>query len=220
MEQDRLRAVLRLYLVADLTLRPYDLPQVVGSCIGAGVTCVQLRAKDAEPEQILEVAKHLRRICAESSVPFIVNDHLDIALAVGADGVHLGVGDSDPEFARQVGGKDFVIGFSPDTDEQVRRAEARGVSYLGLGPLFGTATKRDAGAALGEKELARRVALSGLPTVAIGGIDSTNAHVALLAGADGVAVVSSVLKASDPEGAAAILRSVVDATNGSAVSER
>lgn len=215
MEQERLRSALRLYLVADLTVRPFDLPEVVETCIGAGVTCVQLRAKDAGPDQILEVARDLRQVCAHSSTPFIVNDHLGVALAVGADGVHLGVNDTAPEIAREWGGDDFVIGFSPEVDEQIRNAEGRGVSYLGIGPVFGTATKGDAGVALGQEELARRVALSQLPTVAIGGIDPTNAYLALLAGVEGVAVVSSILKASDPFTAAATLRSIVDSATSS-----
>lgn len=220
MGQRTLPHALRLYLVADLAIRPFDLPRVVQSCVRAGVTCVQLRAKVADTDRVLEVATALQRICSESSVPFIVNDRIEIALEVGANGVHLGVGDIDSVRARESGGADFIVGFSPETDEQIRKAEARGVSYLGIGPLFGTATKLDAGAALGVRECARRVSLTELPTVAIGGIDSSNAHHARLTGADGVAIVSSILRASDPGKAARTLRSAVDLADESGRQER
>ncbi len=216
MHRDALRDALRLYLVADLAVRPDDLPAVVEACIAAGVTCVQLRAKDAEPDRVVDVARELRRVCSASQSPFIVNDDLDLALAVGADGVHLGVGDTAPEVAREAGGAGFIIGFSPETDEQIRQATGRGVSYLGVGPLFGTATKIDAGAALGHRELARRLSLTELPSVAIGGIDATNAAVAIAAGADGVAVISSILKSGYPARASRELRSVIDAARLSA----
>lgn len=211
-----LRRSLGLYLIADLALWPVDLPHVVRSCIEAGVTCVQLRAKDESPDRTLAVARHLRQTCSSRSVPLIINDLLDIALAIGADGVHLGVDDADPKLARKLGGERFIIGFSPETDEQLRDAEARGVSYLGIGPVFGTATKADAGTALGTDECARRMSLTRLPTVAIGGIDPSNAHLAIGTGADGIAVVSSILKANDPAQAAASLRSIVDSVTTSA----
>lgn len=216
MDQVVLRRSLGLYLVADLSLRPTDLPRVVRSCIDAGVSCIQVRGKNQDPERILAIARALQPMCRSSSVPLIINDHLDIALETGADGVHLGVDDVDPELARKLGGQGFIIGFSPETDEQLRNAGTRGVSYLGIGPLFGTTTKHDAGASLGTEECARRVSLTRLPTVAIGGIDPSNAHLALGTGADGVAVVSSILKADDPAQTAAKLRSVVDAADPSA----
>lgn len=210
MDQVHLRDALRLYLVADLSLCPVGLPDVVRCCIQAGVTCVQLRAKHQRREHVVAVARDLRRICSDWSVPLIINDDLEIALAIGADGVHLGVDDVDPEVARGRGGDDFVIGFSPEMDGQIRNAEAQGVSYLGIGPLFATVTKPDAGSALGVGEFKRRVSLSGLPAVAIGGIAWANARLALDAGADGIAVVSSILGADDPCRASAALRSIVD----------
>lgn len=220
MDRDRLRRSLRLYLVADLSLWPVNLPHLVQSCIEVGVTCVQLRAKTDDPERILAVARNLQRTCSSWSVPVIINDHLDIALATGADGVHLGEDDTDVETARKLGGENFIIGFSPETDEQIRNAEALGVSYLGIGPLFGTATKADAGSPLGTDECTRRMSLTRLPCVAIGRIDSSNARLALSTGADGVAVVSSILRATVPARAAAKLRSVVDSVAPSTRSSR
>jgi len=210
MDQGALRTSLRVYLVADLSLRPVDLPDVVRICIDAGVTCVQLRAKGHEHDRIVIAARALQPICRSASVPLIINDHLDIALSVGADGVHVGVNDADARQARALGGPDLIVGYSPETDQQIRTAEALGVSYLGIGPLFATATKHDAGDQLGTRECARRVALTGLPTVAIGGIDPSNAHLALATGAVGVAVVSAILGADDPGRVTATLRKVVD----------
>lgn len=210
MPRESLRDALGLYLVADLSLRPLDLANVVQACIESGVTCVQLRAKHQPPDRLLPIAQQVRRICAGRSVPLIVNDDLDLALAIHADGVHVGVDDVEPETARSRGGDDFVIGFSPETDEQIRDAETRGVSYLGIGPLFETVTKPDAGAALGVVEFRRRLSLSRLPAVAIGGIVPSNARSALETGAEGIAVVSAILGADDPGHSAAVLRSIVD----------
>lgn len=205
MDQHSLRNILKLYLVADLGIRPRDLVDVVESSIVAGITCVQLRAKHAPPGQVFELATQLQRLCSGHAVPFIVNDFLDVALAVGAAGVHLGVDDADPALARRIGGPDFIVGYSPETDEHITLAEASGVSYLGLGPLFATATKPDAGTALGAVELERRRSLTSLPVVAIGGISPATVDAALSTGADGVAVVSSILNAEDP---ASIVRSL------------
>lgn len=215
MDKPNLRRALSLYLIVDLAIWPGDPEVVVRSSINAGVSCVQLRAKDYPADRILTVARELRQVCSELCVPLIINDHLDIALAIGADGVHLGVDDVDPEHARELAGVHFIIGFSPETDDQVRNAAARGISYLGIGPVFGTASKADAGAALGANECARRLSLTPLPAVAIGGVDSANAHLALGIGADGIAVVSAILTARDPALAAADLRSIVDSARTS-----
>lgn len=220
MDQAALRRSLALYLVADLSMRPTDLPRVVRSCIDAGVTCVQLRAKNHDADRILAMGRSLQPMCSASSVPLIINDDLDTALVIGADGVHLGVDDADPERARELGSQGFIIGFSPETDEQLREAEARGVSYLGIGPLFATATKHDAGTALGLEECARRVSLTRLPAVAIGGINACNASLALGTGVDGVAVVSAILKAGNPAEETAKLRSVIDAVTPQGPSRR
>jgi len=210
MDPTTLRKALKLYLVADLAIRPHDLVEVVDSCIVAGVTCVQLRAKHAVPDRVFEVATALQCICLARQVPLIINDFLDIAVDIGAVGVHLGVEDADPVLARGRGGPGFIVGYSPETDGQVRAAKASGVSYLGIGPLFATATKPDAGAALGIGELRRRRSLTSLPVVAIGGIGPANVDAALSTGADGVAVVSSVLNAEDPASEVKALRSAID----------
>lgn len=167
---------------------------------------VQLRWKRGTDRQIVELGRSLRDICASHRVPFLVNDRIDLALAIAADGVHLGVDDLPLEIARQIAPEPFIIGFSPERDDQIEKAQARGADYLGIGPFARTTTKPDAGHALGAVEFARRRAITELPVVAIGGLEAHNASRPIEAGADGIAVVSAILDAADPEQAAQTLR--------------
>ncbi len=196
---------LRLYLVADPEHVSGDLTIAVRQALAGGVRAVQLRSKTMTDREALALAREIRAACHDAGAVFIVNDRLDIALASGADGVHLGVDDLPVDDARQIAGADFVIGFSPETDEQIRSAGTRGASYLGVGPVFGTATKADAGDALGIDEFARRCSISLVPVVGIGGITLENAKETISAGAAGVAVVSAILGSGDPRGAAEAL---------------
>lgn len=190
---------LRLYLVADPEHARGDFYETVESALRGGVTMVQLRAKHLTDRQLLEHAERLRKQCSVHDAVFIVNDRVDIALASGADGVHLGVDDLPIEQTRRLGGASFLIGFSPETDEQIAHARSRGVDYLGVGPVFGTNSKSDAGDALMMEEFVRRVELGGLPSVGIGGITPGNSRSVLNAGADGIAVISAILGARDPK---------------------
>jgi len=193
-----LRDQLRLYLVFDPDVAVGDPLTIVRAALDAGVTMIQLRAKHRTDREILELAAPLRMACRRHRVPFIMNDRLDLALACDADGVHLGVDDLPLIAARRLGGRDFIVGYSPDTDAQARDAAANGASYLGIGPVYATSTKADAGAALGLDEFARRRALTELPVVGIGGIGTGNAAPVIAAGADGVAVVSAIVRQADP----------------------
>lgn len=197
-----LRSALQLYLVADPEHCQGDLLTSVELAISGGFTMVQLRAKQLSDRELMQLAIDMNALCRRFDVPFLVNDRVDIALAAGADGVHLGVDDLPLESARAVGDEGFVIGYSPDTREQLRSARNRGATYLGIGPVFGTTTKDDAGEALGLDELANRIRLGRLPVVGIGGVTAVNAASVINAGADGVAVVSAVLQADDPAEAA------------------
>lgn len=202
-----MRAVdLSLYLVADPDHCPGDLVTSVQRAISGGVTCVQLRAKSLTDREHLALASRLRAVCTSAGVPFLVNDRLDIAQLSGADGIHLGIDDLPVREVRDHTPQGFVIGFSPATDAQIAASAAEGVDYLGVGPVFGTTTKANAGAALGLDEFARRCALTPLPVVGIGGITTGNAGGVLERGAAGVAVVSAVLGARDPAAAAAAIR--------------
>jgi thiamine-phosphate diphosphorylase len=199
---------LRLYLVLDpAAIGERESVDLVRAVIGAGVTCLQLRWKSAPDREIVDLARALLPVTTAANIPLVVNDRLDIALASGANGVHLGVDDLPLEDARRLAGEDFIIGYSPESDRDLIRS--RGLaSYLGIGPLFDTSTKADAGAALGPNEFSRRRSLSPLPTVAIGGITLANAHHAFESGADGIAVVSAILGANDPVAATADLTRV------------
>lgn len=198
-------ATLHLYLVADPDHCHGDIVETVHRAIAGGVTCVQLRVKSLTDREQLALARRLKSACAEAAIPILINDRLDIALLAGADGVHLGVDDVPPAEVRKMAPPGFLIGFSPETDGQIRTIDPGVVDYLGVGPVFGTRTKGDAGPALGLEHFASRCALSPVPVVGIGGITVENALHVREAGAAGVAVVSAILTANDPAAAAAVL---------------
>jgi thiamine-phosphate diphosphorylase len=204
-----LKSALRLYLVADPDHVAGDLVATTRSALLGGVTIVQLRVKGRTDREFVDLATSLRAVTAHANVPLLINDRVDIALAVGADGVHLGVDDLPLEDARGLGGGDFIIGYSPETDEQTETAAARGANYLGLGPVFGTATKSDAGFAIGTATISRRATLARTHVIGIGGIRTSNARSVIEAGAIGVAVVSAITKSPDPERAARELHTAI-----------
>lgn len=172
------------------------------AAVRGGATMVQLRLKDVDPRELLGIA---RAFVARLPVPVIVNDRADVALAAGAAGVHVGTDDIPAVALRRVVPPDFIIGASVGSDDEVPFAV--GADYVGIGPVFPTASKVDAGVAIGPAELARLVERAGLPAVAIGGIDADNCRLALGAGANGVAVIRAIFAAPDPERAARALLS-------------
>ena len=203
-----LRDSLRCYLVTDPRIgSSKGLIEIVSAAIDGGVTAVQLRAKGWADRRILETASRLSGICRSQGVLFLVNDRVDIAMASGADGVHLGVDDLPVGSARDLLGSGAVIGYSPEKDADRQAAMAAGASYLGVGPVFGTATKSDAGPAIGLDGLRATVERTPIPCIGIGGIDHGNARAVLDTGAAGVAVVRSIFFADDPTSAA---RSLVE----------
>jgi thiamine-phosphate pyrophosphorylase len=205
----RLVGGLALYLVADPEQGSPHFYDVVGDALDGGVTCVQLRAKELSDRLLYAAAQRLRALCTRASALFIVNDRADIALAAGADGVHLGVDDLPIEAARALGGPDFLIGYSPASDSEAAQAAARGADYLGVGPVYGTKSKSDAGEAIGLETLRRRVQSAGVPVIGIGGISNRNAAQVIGAGAVGIAVVSAILQSEQPRYAATELAEIV-----------
>jgi thiamine-phosphate pyrophosphorylase len=169
-----------------------------------GATCIQLRLKDVAARDLTSVARELVRAVP---VPVIINDRADVAIAAGAAGVHLGADDIPPAAVRAFAPPRFIIGVSVGSDDEVANAIA--ADYAGIGPVYATGTKRDAGSAIGTGEFARLAAATGLPAVGIGGITAANARAVIKAGASGVAVVASVFGASDPRAAAAELLSAI-----------
>ena len=169
-----------------------------------GATMVQLRLKGVDARVLAAVGGAL---VAALTVPVIVNDRVDVALACGAAGAHLGFDDIPVRAARRVVPATFVIGASVGTDAEV--ANGRDADYVGVGPVYATSSKHDAGGAIGLGELARLVALCGRPAVGIGGITADNAAAVIGAGAHGVAVIRGLFGLPAPEGAASDLRSAI-----------
>lgn len=194
---------LRLCLVTDRNLsRGRPLVEIVAAAVRGGATMVQLREKDADTRTFVELARALKTMLAEAGVAFIVNDRVDVALAVGADGVHVGQSDMRVEDVRRLLGDERIVGLSIDNVDQIRRADAVFADYLGVGPIYAQSTKADAAPPLGLAGLRTARALTTKPVVAIGGITPENATAALEAGAQGLAVVSAIVGADDPEAAA------------------
>jgi thiamine-phosphate pyrophosphorylase len=162
---------------------------------------VQLREKRAHTRELFDLAQAIRAVTASTPTLFIVNDRLDIALATGADGVHLGPEDLPWREARRLLGPDRILGVSAATPEEVREAEDAGADYLGVGPAYATGSKADAGDAIGPEGVAGIVRLTRLPVIAIGGITPENATPLWSTGAAGLAVISSVAGADDMEAA-------------------
>jgi len=201
----------RLYLVTDQGLSPgRPLEWVVEAAVRGGVTAVQLREKSCPIPEYVDIARRIQKVLQPSGVPLIINDRADVVLAVGAAGVHLGQGDMPPGEARKLLGPDAIIGLSVETPEQAAAAEHLDVDYLGVSPIFPTPTKTDLMTAWGLQGLRRLRSCSRHRLIAIGGINSSNAVQVMEAGADGIAVVSAICSAPDPEAAARELRMNVD----------
>ncbi|MFY1831979.1 thiamine phosphate synthase [Myxococcus fulvus] len=180
--------------------------------LAAGVRAIQFREKDMPLARQLERARRFREQCREVGALFIVNDRLDLALAVEADGAHVGQEDLPADVARRLLGPDRILGVSCATEEEARIAIASGADYLGTGPLYSTSSKSDAGEPLGVGAVERICRGISVPVVGIGGIGPGRADPVIRAGARGVAVISAVEDAPDPEAAArALLREVQQA---------
>jgi thiamine-phosphate pyrophosphorylase len=201
-----------LYLVTDPDLaRGRELAEVVAAAVRGGVTLVQLRDKGGDGRALLEAARGLKAVLDPHGVPLLVNDRADIAYAAGA-GCHVGQSDLPAEAARAIVGPDAILGVSIDEVQQADAVDPELVDYLAYGPFAATATKSDAGAPVGAAGLAAVRKQIMLPLIAIGGIDAHNVAEAVRAGADGIAVVSAIMAATDPEGASRKLRAAIDAT--------
>lgn len=202
---------LRLYVVTDQRAAGgRSLVQLVAAALEGGATAIQLREKSLSTLAQVELGRDIRRLTREAGALFIVNDRVDVALAVEADGVHLGQDDLPVETARAILGPAAIIGSSAGNLQELARSLTAGVNYLGVGPMYATATKADAGAAIGSTGLAEIRANTNLPIVGIGGIDADNVEPVIAAGADGAAIVSAVIGAADVRAAAQRLREVID----------
>lgn len=195
-----------LYAVTDRAwLNGETLESQVEKALKGGATFVQLREKELDEGKFLEEAKKIKKLCAEYHVPFVINDNVDIALKVDADGVHVGQSDMEAGKVREKLGPDKIIGVSARTVEQALLAQAHGADYLGVGAVFSTSTKSDAKNVSHEtlKEICKAVRI---PVVAIGGITRDNVKELTGCGADGIAVISAVFAQQDIESAARELK--------------
>ncbi len=186
-----------IYLVTDDgCLQGRALIDCVREALEGGVTLVQYRAKTASSAEMYNEALQLKALCDSFNVPLIINDRLDIAMAVGAAGVHLGQDDLPCAAARKILGEDYIIGVSAHNPAEAKAALQSGADYLGCGAVFGTATKADV-KKLGTDGLASICREKGLPVVGIGGVTADNYREVRAAGADGAAIVSGILAQPD-----------------------
>ena len=194
---------LSLYLVLDPDLSlPLGMVETARLAVAGGVTLVQLRDKNASTVQMIETGRALKAALHGTGVPLIINDDVEAAIAIGADGLHVGQGDMDAQTARSRIGPDMILGLSVETEALAAAVDPAVVDYVGAGPVFATATKPGHKPPVGMEVLARLVTATPLPAVAIGGLKVDHVEAVLRAGAQGLAVVSAICGQPDPRAAA------------------
>lgn len=194
---------LRLIVITDAALAaPADVDDVVRLALAAGAPAIQLRDKNTTARALADHARVLLPLVHEAGARLFINDRIDVALAVGAHGVHLGPHDMPVAAARRIAPASFLVGYSTDDPELARRAQDDGASYIGCGAVFGTTTKRDLGdERIGLDRLHLVAKAVDIPVIAIGGITAENAALVRAAGAAGVAVAGAIMAAADPAAA-------------------
>lgn len=197
---------LSLYLVLDPELcRAIGMIETARLAARGGATMVQLRDKQATTAEMIATGLELKAALAGMGVPLIVNDDVEAAIAIGADGIHVGQDDMGAAAVRQRIGEEMILGLSVETEELARQVDAAVVDYVGIGPVFATGTKPDHKPPVGFEGLARIAAISPVPAVAIGGLKGEHAGAVFSAGAKGLAVVSAICGQPDPEAATKLI---------------
>ncbi|HTK36926.1 MAG TPA: thiamine phosphate synthase [Pyrinomonadaceae bacterium] len=185
----------KIYPITDVSLSGISHAEQVERLISGGATLIQLREKHASPRDFFEAAKPAVEIARKNDVKIVINDRVDIARALGADGVHLGQDDLRPDAARHILGPDAIIGYSTHSVEQALRAAVFNIDYIAIGPIFKTTTKEKPDPVVGLDGLGEvKEQLGNIPLVAIGGIDLDNIREVLAAGAESVALVSALIR--------------------------
>jgi thiamine-phosphate pyrophosphorylase len=200
----------KLYLITDRTQTKLPLPEAVHLALKGGVPAVQLREKDLPVRELLALAQELRVITREFGAKLFINDHVDVAVAVEADGVHLGHQSMPVDAARKIVGSSMLIGASTHSVQEAKDAEARGADFITYGPIFETPSKAHYGAPLGKSTIREVKYPINIPLFALGGIKSTNVLQVIAAGADGVALISAILAADDITAAAKKFMQAID----------
>jgi thiamine-phosphate pyrophosphorylase len=205
-----------LYVITDSALppgRPHV--EIARAALAGGADAVQLRDKGAAAQNLCTAASEIQPLARKFGAVFIVNDRVDVALVAGADGAHVGQQDLPAREARRILPRPGILGVSCGTPQEARKAARDGADYIGVGPVFATGTKPDAGDAIGLERLAAIVAAAGVPVVAIGGIDHENVAAVIRTGVAGAAVVAAVVGAADMAAAARALKTrIVEARRG------
>lgn len=185
------------------------LDEVVEEALMGGVTFLQLREKELDENEFLQEGIRIKEICKKYKVPFVINDNVEIAKKVDADGVHLGQGDMDLQKAKEMLGKDKIIGISAQTLEEAKKAEEQGADYLGVGAIFSTSSKEDA-STISMDQLREIVEGVNIPVVAIGGISYDNVDQLKGSGISGISVISAIFAQENIESATRQLRKKVE----------
>ena len=197
-----------VYLVTDRRNKTdEEFLNIIEEAIKGGTTIVQLREKTASTKEFYDLALKVKEITSKYGVPLLINDRIDIALAVDSEGVHIGQDDMPADIAREIIGEDKILGVSASTVEEAKKAEIDSADYIGSGAVFPTATKDDADS-VSEEELKEIVDSIDIPVVAIGGITIENAHTLKASGIAGFSVVSAIMSAEDPKEASGKLKEI------------
>lgn len=195
-----MKQVGRLHVLTDTAFQNrFSHVDLTRLAIAGGADTIQFRQKGGSTREMIEVAKEMKALCREAGASFIVNDRIDVAIASRADGVHLGQDDFPIPLARELLGKDAIIGGSAVTLEEARKCHSEGADYVGFGPVYPTTSKDDAGPVTGLALLKEVVGEIPLHIIAIGGVSSENTPEILNAGAQGIAIISAVCCQPDPE---------------------
>lgn len=181
------------------------LVQVVRAALAGGAPAVQLRWKDGTGREMVELGLELLEETRRAGALLFINDRVDVALAIAADGAHIGADDLPVRAAREISPPGFLLGRSADSAEEARQAELDGADYVGVGPIVATPSKTDAAAPIGVAGVRAVREEVGVPVVAIGGVDESNTAEVVAAGASGIAVIRAVVQAADPEESARVL---------------
>ena len=197
-----------VYLVTDRRNKTdEEFLNIIEEAIKGGTTIVQLREKTASTKEFYDLALKVKGITSRYGIPLLINDRIDIALAVDSEGVHIGQDDMPADIAREIIGEDKILGVSASTVEEAKKAEIDSADYIGSGAVFPTATKDDADS-VSEEELKEIVDSIDIPVVAIGGITIENAHTLKASGIAGFSVVSAIMSAEDPKEASEKLKEI------------
>ena len=201
-----------IYLVTGQSLcSPRPVEEIILRAIDGGIAYIQLREKDVSTRFFVQEAKRIKKLLSSYKIPLIINDRIDVALACGAEGVHIGQEDMPYAIARKLMGTKAIIGLSVEDWADVEESQKLDVDYIGVSPVFPTPTKTDTKGVWGLAGLAKIKAFSRHPLVAIGGINESNAAEVIAAGAACIAVVSAICSAPDPAAATRNLKGIIDA---------